>query len=45
MSVNSFQELYYHYGHEITVAMYGQDNVTLECNDCNEILLDFDEGE
>jgi hypothetical protein len=43
MSVQNFQELSYHYGHEIVVALYGQDNVTLECNDCHEVLLDFDE--
>jgi hypothetical protein len=43
MSVDNFQGLFYHYGHQIEVVMYGNTNVALECDDCSEVLLDFDE--
>jgi hypothetical protein len=47
MSVQNFDELYAHYGHEVVVARYtGRDNnplnVAIECNDCNEVLVDYD---
>ena len=50
MSVQSYHELLYHYGHEIAVAQYTNyvdkstpHNVAIECLDCSEVLLDFDE--
>ena len=43
MAVNSFKELRAHFGHDIQVAVYAIDaNAAIECLDCNEILLDFD---
>lgn len=43
MSVNNFNQLKHHVGHDIQCVMYGYDqNVALECHDCSEILLDFD---
>jgi hypothetical protein len=47
MSATNFDELYKHYGHEIVVARYttkvGEvENVGIECNDCWEILIDYD---
>jgi hypothetical protein len=44
MSVGSKEELLSHWGHEIELAYYGErDNpasVTIECMDCNEVLLE-----
>ncbi len=35
-----------HAGHDVTIAVYGDPNdpidVALECDDCNEVLLDAD---
>ena len=49
MSVNSFKELEQHVGHNIVCIYYGrkgeEQNVSLECEDCNEVLLDFDKFE
>lgn len=42
MSVANFKDLKAHVGHSISVVLYGDSNVTIECEDCNEILLDFD---
>ena len=45
MSVD-FKTLLAHRGHEIEITTYGVGdtvfNVSLECLDCNEVLLDFD---
>jgi hypothetical protein len=43
MRVQNFQGLYYHYGHQVEVVMYGHRNIAIECDDCSEILLDFNE--
>jgi len=51
MSATNFEELYKHYAHHVVVAQYtGADNkpagVAIECEDCHEVLLDYDnEGE
>lgn len=46
MSVQNYNELSDHYGHNLTVAIYGdQTNVAIECENCNEVLLDFDNDE
>lgn len=44
MSCNSFKELMKHRGHEIRVVSYGSpaENVSVECETCGEVLLDFD---
>jgi len=45
--IHSFTDLVAHWGHKIEVVTYGGDpedaiNVAIECEDCNEILLDFE---
>ena len=46
MSVSNFKELLAHVGHNIECVTYGNNddivNVSLECVDCDEVLLDFD---
>ena len=46
MSVSNFKELLAHVGHNIECVTNGNDddivNVSLECVDCDEVLLDFD---
>lgn len=47
MSISNFRELKYHIGHQIVCVSYGSDfndpdNVAIECQTCNEVLLDFD---
>ena len=46
MSAYSYQELREHIGHAVVVVEYGNGvNVAIECEDCCEVLLDFDEDE
>lgn len=39
-----WKKLLAHYGHHVEIAVYGDpknpDNVSLECEDCNEVILD-----
>ena len=47
MSVYDYDQLRAHIGHRIVCVCYGVDgsppeNVSLECETCNEVLLDFD---
>lgn len=45
MSALSFGDLIDHEGHAVSVVTYGSDqpeNVAIECEDCNEVLLDYD---
>lgn len=43
MGVNNYKELLWHKGHKIVCITYGWDeNVAIECETCNEVLLDFD---
>ena len=42
MSVQNYTELLAHKGHDITISTYAEENVAIECNDCFEVLLDFD---
>jgi len=53
MSAQSYEELKYHIGHRIVCVAYASRprsrrgyrwpaNVALECEDCNEVLLDYD---
>ena len=41
MSVNSYEGLAAHFGHSLDIAKYGDENIAIECLDCNEVLLDF----
>ncbi|RGQ08496.1 hypothetical protein DWZ11_01155 [Megamonas rupellensis] len=46
MSVCDYNSLKQHIGHNIVCVSYGKDrNVSLECEDCNEILLSYDKEE
>jgi len=40
--VNSYNELMVHFGQKVEVANYADRNVSVECYDCSEVLLDFD---
>lgn len=47
MGVHGFKDLRRHIGHKIVCVCYGiiddiPDNVSIECETCNEVLLDFD---
>lgn len=43
MSVQNYNDLADHYGHSLDVVIYGnQANIAIECENCNEILIDFD---
>ncbi len=47
MAVSNFKELKQHIGHEVEVVSYNNEyqaieNVAIECNDCSEVLLDYD---
>lgn len=50
MSAQNFDDLIRHEGHEVTIATYFDHNketinVAVECEDCYEVLLDFDKEE
>lgn len=49
MAAHSFSDLAAHVGHSIACVTYGGDgvtwNVSLECEDCHVVLLDFDADE
>ena len=49
MSAFDFKSLLEHRGHKIEVATYEKDgviyNVSCECLDCNEVILDYDNPE
>jgi DnaJ-class molecular chaperone len=48
MAVHNFDDLYQHFGHNVVVATYGGAgnisplNVAVECEDCHEVIIDFD---
>ncbi len=46
MSAFNYKELLKHVDHEIICVTYGEnkENVSVECLDCNEVLLDYDKG-
>ena len=37
-----FNELRTHVGHNIVCVLYGEQNVSIECEDCNEVLYDIE---
>lgn len=41
MTINSYSELVEHFGHKIVVATYGDENATIECEDCSVVLVEF----
>jgi cytidine deaminase len=46
MSVQNFEELAQHQGHKVEVVVYGdRHNSAVECIECYEVLLDFDNSE
>ena len=45
MSVLNYQELAKHRGHKIEVIGYYDENVAVECEDCFEVLFDYDNKE
>ncbi len=42
MSVLGYTDLTYHVGHKIVCVNYADKNTAIECEDCNEVLFDFD---
>lgn len=43
MSASCYKDLRAHVGHKLECVTYGDEhNVAIECTDCNEVLLDFD---
>lgn len=43
MSANNYEELMRHAGHKIVCVTYRQHaNVAVECEECNEVLIDYD---
>lgn len=36
------KELEKHIGHKIKITRYGAENLALECEDCQEVILDMD---
>ena len=46
--IQNFEELCLHEGHVIRVVTYGwpiEQNVSIECADCNQVLIDFEREE
>jgi hypothetical protein len=43
MAAHSYSDIAEHLGHNLEVAIYGQeDNAAIECVDCYVVLVDFD---
>jgi phage FluMu protein Com len=45
MGAWGYEELRRHVGHKIVCVMYGEENVAIECEDCGEVLIDFDKDD
>jgi hypothetical protein len=45
MSATDYNDLSRHIGHDVEVVSYADTNVAIECQECYEVLLDFDKGE
>jgi hypothetical protein len=37
-----YERLFSHVGHHIECARYGTDSVSIECEDCNEVIISID---
>jgi len=44
MTANNYEELKAHKGHNIVCVEYGKQNIAIECEDCNEVLFEFDKS-
>lgn len=42
MSVQNYKDLIVHSGHEVDVFRYSDSSVSIECNTCNEVLVDYE---
>jgi len=45
MTSRTKKQLANHEGHRVEIAIYLDDNIVLECLDCQEILLEFREND
>lgn len=45
MSATDYKDLSRHFGHNVEVVKYADVNVAIECEDCSEVLLDFDKDD
>jgi len=49
MAVYKYDDLIAHKGHKIVCVTYGEEknpvNVAIECETCNEVIMDFDKEE
>jgi formylmethanofuran dehydrogenase subunit E len=45
MSATDYADLSRHIGHQVEVVAYADINVAIECEECNEVLMDFDREE
>ena len=49
MSCTGFDDLKRHVGHRLVCVTYGTagrpENVSVECEECNEVLFDFDKSD
>ncbi len=44
MSCSNYDELVKHFGHKIVCVKYAEENVSIECEDCCEVIIDFEKG-
>ena len=42
MSAQNYNDLIAHKGHSLSIYTYYTENVAIECEDCHEVLLDYD---
>ena len=42
MSAQNYADLVAHEGHTLSIYRYYTENVAIECEECHEVLLDFD---
>jgi len=45
MSLNNWKDAKKHIGHKISCAIYGNENISVECETCQEVLMDFEVNE
>ena len=45
MSATDYEDLSRHVGHSVEVVTYAEVNVAVECEECNEVLMDYDSEE
>ena len=45
MSVQNYSDLIAHKGHSISIFTYAEQNVSVECEECHEVLVDYDREE